>query len=1002
MDSASLSINSAANLVPGSVITIISNDDTDLVTSTFSGLPEGATVTDGTNTYVISYTGGDGNDVVLFVGAPETQVELTAGGELVITDIGNDSVDTLTVTYDAVADTYTIREANGVLVLTTLGLTPAQVSRPDARTVIISGAAVTAGLRIDTTGPDTTTTGVEANDTITLVTTGGPLALNGDLILTADTVTIDSNTDIDLSGGAGKVTVTAGSEFEMADGSTLKTGAGNIDITANGDITIGGLETVGTVILNSTNGDILDGGDADTEIVATRLVLNAPNGSVGTGTNGALEIQVSNLEGSSLNDFVVTNTGALNIGGADATATGLDIGGNLTITSSGAITDSEATTVGGDANLATTTDGADITLDSLEVTGAIGVTTTGPNSDASLTNNQDFDFKTSVVRGDLTATASSGDVIIGDSVSVTSLNGGITLNADDAFVFDLNGTLAAANEQIAITVDQVGAGDIEGGVVTFAGTVTTAGAAVLISGGSDEDVFTITPSETIEINVAGGDPGLSSTSDGDVLNLFDAIDPVFTPTTQATIGSGTYTFGGSQKEISFTGIEKENLPPSIVVLAGDSDSEALTETNAPLIVEGTLTVYDLGNVSASIDPTVVVSGSAFNLTTAEFLSMLTLTSSNPIISGGATEGTINWKFDSGTETFDFLARGEVLTLTYTIRAADPVTGSDTETVTITITGTNDLPVLAPDRGTVYEAGVGGADVAFGNALGNDSDVDQDGNAPDDVLKVVNVTFSGTAFEGAANGGGAVSESGVTKVDGFYGTLQISADGTYVYTPDNDLAQVRELRATDVRTEVFTYTVSDGNGGVVTETITIEIRGAEGASVNGVFISGGSSILQGFMMAEPGGFLFDREEEEGQTSGLIPVRVAMFGGFSSPNEILTIRIFGGGGDLIYGGERTIVADFEGRWNVLFDGLVLGQGDYYIQIESRLPEWQPTQRSYFQTFLSPSVNSTYTGVYDLSVDSIMGRRLSSVGMEAVIDGTLYPFGSNEDWRNANGMK
>lgn len=49
----------------GNQFTIINNQGAGAVIGTFAGLPEGATVSDGTSYYTISYVGGDGNDVVL-------------------------------------------------------------------------------------------------------------------------------------------------------------------------------------------------------------------------------------------------------------------------------------------------------------------------------------------------------------------------------------------------------------------------------------------------------------------------------------------------------------------------------------------------------------------------------------------------------------------------------------------------------------------------------------------------------------------------------------------------------------------------------------------------------------------------------------------------------------------------------------------------------------------------------------------------------------------------
>ena len=58
---------------------------------------------------------------------------------------------------------------------------------------------------------------------------------------------------------------------------------------------------------------------------------------------------------------------------------------------------------------------------------------------------------------------------------------------------------------------------------------------------------------------------------------------------------------------------------------------------------------------------------------------------NPVIDGASTGGTIGWSLDSGAEAFDYLAAGETLVLDYTLQASDG-TASDTETVTVTVTG----------------------------------------------------------------------------------------------------------------------------------------------------------------------------------------------------------------------------------------------------------------------------------------------------------------------------
>ena len=61
------SLNASLTYVPyaGSTFMLLENDGTDAITGTFSGMPEGASVTLGTQVFTITYHGGTGNDVVL-------------------------------------------------------------------------------------------------------------------------------------------------------------------------------------------------------------------------------------------------------------------------------------------------------------------------------------------------------------------------------------------------------------------------------------------------------------------------------------------------------------------------------------------------------------------------------------------------------------------------------------------------------------------------------------------------------------------------------------------------------------------------------------------------------------------------------------------------------------------------------------------------------------------------------------------------------------------------
>ncbi len=149
---------------------------------------------------------------------------------------------------------------------------------------------------------------------------------------------------------------------------------------------------------------------------------------------------------------------------------------------------------------------------------------------------------------------------------------------------------------------------------------------------------------------------------------------------------------------------------------------------------------------------------------------LTVISTSTPANGNAVinaNGTVNYTPNAnfnGTDSF-----------TYTI--SDGQGGIATATVSITVTSVNDGPVAADDARTTPE------DVAVNvDVLTNDSDVDGD-------LLTVTGTTNPTN-----------------------GTALINPDGTITYTPDVNF----------FGTDTFDYTISDGNGGTDTATVTVNV------------------------------------------------------------------------------------------------------------------------------------------------------------------------------------
>ncbi|MDX1763749.1 MAG: VCBS domain-containing protein, partial [bacterium] len=222
------------------------------------------------------------------------------------------------------------------------------------------------------------------------------------------------------------------------------------------------------------------------------------------------------------------------------------------------------------------------------------------------------------------------------------------------------------------------------------------------------------------------------------------------------------------------------------VITDGPDSVALGETDAGLSTTGTLTVTDVDTtdvVTASIDA-LTVGGTSDRLDPAapsdvDLLAMFTIDTA-PILDGTQTTNTLTWTFDSGAEAFDYLATGETLVLTYTIKVTDddgtPL--SDTETVTITITGMNDKPQVAAPLGdvTVHEDA---EPTTIDNIGATFSDVDTPAS---DKLSLTVSSTSPNVVTATLDNGSLILTYGADKFGGTTVTLRATdTEGSWVET-----------------------------------------------------------------------------------------------------------------------------------------------------------------------------------------------------------------------------
>jgi len=153
----------------------------------------------------------------------------------------------------------------------------------------------------------------------------------------------------------------------------------------------------------------------------------------------------------------------------------------------------------------------------------------------------------------------------------------------------------------------------------------------------------------------------------------------------------------------------------------------------------------------------------------------------------------------------------------TVTASDGVNPTASETFDWTVT--NPGPVAVDDSAEVREAGSISVSVANGVLQSNDRDVDND---------TLTMTDIRTGAE-SESGSGTLGSFGVPLV-GSYGSLTLNDDGSYRYQADETATDF--LSEGQQVNDVFTYTISDGEGGTDTAELVISITGTNDAPVVG--------------------------------------------------------------------------------------------------------------------------------------------------------------------------
>ncbi|MEZ8382580.1 VCBS domain-containing protein, partial [Vibrio splendidus] len=283
-------------------------------------------------------------------------------------------------------------------------------------------------------------------------------------------------------------------------------------------------------------------------------------------------------------------------------------------------------------------------------------------------------------------------------------------------------------------------------------------------------------------------------------------------------------------EFDVVSMDKTGTATIKVVIKGTNDEPELTveEMTSSITEDASVILTDSGSLSFSdidakdahtiekeYNDDIVWSGGT--LTDAQKL----------VITNGFSIDSDSWDYSVANTEVDFLKEGDKVTFSYEVTVDDGKGGTDAETVTITITGTNDGPVAGNDFAALNDDATLKVD-ALNGVLSNDRDVDGG---------TLTVTEIRTGTEG--NVDGTTNGSVGSDLGGTYGTLTLNADGSYTYVANN----ADSLKMGEVVTDTFTYTVDDGQGGTDTATLTITVTGTnDGPKANDDTYKAGSETI----------------------------------------------------------------------------------------------------------------------------------------------------------------
>ena len=406
-----------------------------------------------------------------------------------------------------------------------------------------------------------------------------------------------------------------------------------------------------------------------------------------------------------------------------------------------------------------------------------------------------------VLVGNVVATATDGtqrnlqvgDQVFSGEIITTTINGAVDIEFSDGSIIDLGRNSQVFLDSAIFNTETADHTSLDPDIEVFQQTLLD---------GAD-------PAQASEPTAAG------SNSQNDGNEGIDIVQVSYEQEFLEEVISGFITTG--VREASFVELDNEtaqNIAP-IIDPTGLNLNEVSVFEDAPIITSTADDAKGTASEAGHLDDGTVVAATTATgtLTSSDIDNNSTATWTG---NSAGTYGSFAINSSSGAWIYtvdatagsvaDKLAEGDSKTETFTATVTDDKGATATQVVTVTLQGTNDLPVITSTSDDAKDSAT-------------------EAGHQDDGTVVAATTATGTLTSSDIDNNSTATWTG--DETGTYGSFAInSSTGAWTYTVDATAGSAADkLAEGETQTDTFTATITDDKGATATQTVTVTIQGA---------------------------------------------------------------------------------------------------------------------------------------------------------------------------------